>query len=65
MTDNIHGPYADAIAHLKDVADGGKAKRAAEQDAVNQLLALSKQGPKQDPETSNPLVNEVLKQVRR
>lgn len=64
-TENIHGPYAAAIAHLKDVADVGKAKREAETKAVDHLLSLNGQKPQQAPEHENPLVAQMLKNVRR
>lgn len=65
MTENIYGEYGDAIAYLKDKADGGRQRREDDSRAVDTLLELSKQKPQQQPETDNPLVNEMLRQVRR
>ncbi|QIN83692.1 hypothetical protein GBA63_14425 [Rubrobacter tropicus] len=65
MTEKLHGSYEKAIAELKDVADGGARKRAEEKNAINHLLSLNGTKPRAEPETTNPLVNMVLRQVRR
>ena len=57
--------YENTIAQLRDIADNGARKREEEKNAVDRLLELSHQRPKDEPETDNPLVNMVLRNVRR